>query len=133
MERGSFDSRVLYFGPPHGHTAGLSTFRPRSRGTRGSVIRLRSLQTGRGAITHAERSGIAMYAMPRPPRKRSMLNTRPFSTSTLSQRSSARRRVRRSGAADRALYCRTNGCTTYMRLDTSGRATCPICGASRLR
>ncbi len=62
-----------------------------------------------------------------------MLNTRPFSTSTLSQRSSARRRVRRSGAADRALYCRTNGCTTYMRLDTGGRATCPICGASRLR
>ncbi len=57
-----------------------------------------------------------------------MLNTRPFSTSTLSQRETARRRLRR--AADRGLYCRTNGCTTYMQLDPSGRATCPICGAS---
>lgn len=62
-----------------------------------------------------------------------MLNTRPFSTSTLSQRAGARRRVRRSGGANRGLYCRTNGCTTYMELDTSGRATCPICGATSPR
>jgi len=58
-----------------------------------------------------------------------MLNTRPFSTSTLSQHASARRRLRRNGTANRGLYCRTNGCTTYMELDLAGRATCPICGA----
>lgn len=60
-----------------------------------------------------------------------MLNTRPFSTSTLSQHATARRRLRRNGAANRGLYCPTNGCTTYMVLDAAGRATCPICGASR--
>lgn len=61
-----------------------------------------------------------------------MLNTRSFSTSSLSQRAGARRRVRRSsGTANQSLYCRTNGCTTYMELDATGRATCPICGARR--
>ncbi len=59
-----------------------------------------------------------------------MLNTRPFSTSTLSQRATAQRRMRRSGTVKGSLYCRTNGCTTYMELDPNGRATCPICGAS---
>jgi hypothetical protein len=48
----------------------------------------------------------------------------------LSQRASARRRVRRTSAS--RLFCTTNGCTTLMQPDFTGRqATCAICGASR--
>ena len=51
----------------------------------------------------------------------------------ISQRQSAMRRLQRQGrAAAPRLYCRTNGCTTTMRLDEStGIAACPICGARR--
>ncbi|HEX5466344.1 MAG TPA: hypothetical protein VFW92_06680 [Candidatus Limnocylindrales bacterium] len=54
----------------------------------------------------------------------------------MSQRAAAMRRQngRRGFGRDAgpALYCRTNGCTTYMRLDpATGLATCPICGAIR--
>ena len=52
-------------------------------------------------------------------------------TASFSQRASARRRIRRTTAAN-GLYCRTNGCTTYLEPDESGRtANCPICGATR--
>jgi hypothetical protein len=47
-----------------------------------------------------------------------------------SQRATARRRIRRSGA--NRLFCSTNGCATLMQPDGSGRlAVCPICGSRR--
>jgi hypothetical protein len=54
----------------------------------------------------------------------------------VSQRAAAMRRMSHSQQSSRQagppLYCRTNGCTTFMRLDAaSGIATCPICGARR--
>jgi hypothetical protein len=48
----------------------------------------------------------------------------------LGRRAQAQRRLRR--AAGRRLFCSTNGCTTYMLADASGRtASCPICGLRR--
>jgi hypothetical protein len=45
-------------------------------------------------------------------------------------RSMASRRLHRNAAP--TLYCRTNGCTTFMQLEANGEfATCPICGARR--
>ncbi len=58
-----------------------------------------------------------------------MLNTRTFSTSTLSVQTSARRRMRRS-TAGRGLLCLTNGCATFLEPNGRGGARCPICGAS---
>jgi len=51
----------------------------------------------------------------------------------ISQRQSAMRRLQHQGRASTPrLYCRTNGCTTTMRLDAlTGVASCPICGARR--
>lgn len=47
------------------------------------------------------------------------------------QRASAMRRMRRRVMAD-PLYCRTNGCTTHLTVDSrTGVATCPICGYER--
>jgi hypothetical protein len=57
-----------------------------------------------------------------------MNHTRTYPPS-VSAGASARRRIRRSTAGARALYCRTNGCTTFMRPEPSGGAVCPICGA----
>lgn len=52
-------------------------------------------------------------------------------TAGFSQRSVAQRRLRRS-AANRRLFCSTNGCATYMLPDESGStASCPICGSTR--
>jgi hypothetical protein len=60
------------------------------------------------------------------------MQSRNYSThGTFGHGASARRRIRRttSGAA---LYCRTNGCTTYLEPDAGGRtAHCPVCGATR--
>lgn len=60
------------------------------------------------------------------------MQTRTYShTTSLAQGASARRRIRRTNSAN-SLYCRTNGCTTYLELDASGRsARCPVCGANR--
>jgi transcription initiation factor IIE alpha subunit len=60
------------------------------------------------------------------------MQNRSYSNSTsFSARASARRRIRRTTSAH-GLYCRTNGCTTYLQPDASGlSAQCPICGASR--
>lgn len=42
------------------------------------------------------------------------------------------RRLRRRAAAASNLYCATNGCTSYLELDSSGGiARCPICGYVR--
>jgi len=52
-------------------------------------------------------------------------------TTALSGRASAMRRLRRRSTSQ--LYCRTNGCTSFLQLDpTTGLATCPICGYHRL-
>ncbi len=51
---------------------------------------------------------------------------------TIARRLSDRRRARRRRGPARDLYCRTNGCTTYLVLDGNGKtATCPVCGARR--
>jgi hypothetical protein len=42
-----------------------------------------------------------------------------------------RRQRRRTAAADR-IYCRTNGCTSFLQVDpTSGVARCAVCGFTR--
>jgi len=59
-----------------------------------------------------------------------MLQRTPHTTSELSRRSHAQRRLRR--AAAQRLFCSTNGCTTYLLLEEDGRsATCPVCGLQR--
>jgi hypothetical protein len=59
-----------------------------------------------------------------------MLSRSPSAPADLSRRSQAQRRLRRSAA--QRLFCSTNGCTTYLVPDASGRnATCPVCGLRR--
>jgi len=49
----------------------------------------------------------------------------------MSGRSASMRRMRRRSLAIR-LYCRTNGCTSFLELHPElGTATCPVCGYSR--
>jgi hypothetical protein len=51
-----------------------------------------------------------------------------------SLRLSSRRRLRRRTQADglRPLYCGTNGCTSFLELDSGGTvARCHICGYTR--
>ena len=51
--------------------------------------------------------------------------------SSMSGRSASMRRMRRRSLAIR-LYCRTNGCTSFLELNPEqGTATCPVCGYSR--
>jgi hypothetical protein len=48
----------------------------------------------------------------------------------LSFRSGSSRRIRRLA---QRLYCPTNGCTTYLEVyRSSGLASCPICGFTRI-
>lgn len=59
-----------------------------------------------------------------------MLTRSPNSPTSLSQRASAQRRLRRSSA--HRLLCNTNGCTTFLEVDPDRHiAVCPICGYSR--
>ncbi|MGZ3588265.1 MAG: hypothetical protein ACXVAE_04280 [Candidatus Limnocylindrales bacterium] len=66
-----------------------------------------------------------------------MISRSASTITTISQRGAAMRRQQRARRAwgrneGPALYCRTNGCTTFMRLDPeTAIATCPVCGASR--
>jgi hypothetical protein len=47
-------------------------------------------------------------------------------------RSVATRRLRRRSASASRPYCSTNGCTSYLIVDTSsGTAHCDICGFTR--
>ena len=63
-------------------------------------------------------------------RKERMLSRSPHAPADLSRRSQAQRRIRR--AVSQRLFCGTNGCTTYLVPDDSGRhAECPICGLQR--
>lgn len=65
-------------------------------------------------------------------KKTSHMQSRNYSShASFGNGASARRRIRRTTAAN-SLYCRTNGCTTYLESDASGRtAHCPVCGATR--
>jgi hypothetical protein len=52
--------------------------------------------------------------------------------SSVTGRASAMRRLRRRAAAVSHLYCRTNGCASFLEVDASGAlARCPICGFER--
>lgn len=59
------------------------------------------------------------------------MSTRTRSTAgVLAPRTGATRRISRR--ATRRLYCATNGCASFLRLDAkTGVATCPICGYQR--
>jgi len=51
--------------------------------------------------------------------------------SSMSGRSASMRRMRRRSLAI-WLYCRTNGCTSFLELHPEqGIATCPVCGFTR--
>jgi len=53
-------------------------------------------------------------------------------TTNLSYRAASIRRLRRRAASDGRLYCSTNGCTSFLELDTdNGVATCHVCGFQR--
>jgi hypothetical protein len=47
-------------------------------------------------------------------------------------RAGAMRRQRRRAVAARRPYCSTNGCASFLEVDTAaGTATCPVCGYTR--
>jgi hypothetical protein len=51
--------------------------------------------------------------------------------SSINGRSASIRRLRRRSMATR-LYCRTNGCTSFLELfPERGLAICPVCGSTR--
>lgn len=51
--------------------------------------------------------------------------------SSMAGRLAASRRMRRRSLSTR-LYCRTNGCTSFLELHPEGGiATCPVCGYTR--
>jgi hypothetical protein len=59
-----------------------------------------------------------------------MLHRSPHTTTNISRRSHAQRRLRR--AAAHRLFCSTNGCTTFLVPDEEGKtASCPVCGLQR--
>jgi hypothetical protein len=59
-----------------------------------------------------------------------MLSRTTHTPAGISRRTHAQRRLRR--AAAHRLFCSTNGCTTLMVADETGRrATCPVCGLKR--
>jgi hypothetical protein len=66
------------------------------------------------------------------PGSHSML-TRTSTTSLAGRASSMRRLRRRAGTtATHRPYCATNGCTSFLDVDTdAGIAVCPICGYTR--
>jgi hypothetical protein len=53
-------------------------------------------------------------------------------TSNLSFRAASMRRLRRRVASTSRLYCSTNGCPSFLEIDTENRvATCQVCGYQR--
>ncbi len=47
-------------------------------------------------------------------------------------RAASMRRLRRRTTSTQHLYCRTNGCASFLELNLeTGVATCPFCGYSR--
>jgi hypothetical protein len=56
----------------------------------------------------------------------------PRTTTSVAGRSVAMRRMRRRTASANRPYCSTNGCTSYLTVDSaSGVARCDICGYTR--
>jgi predicted PhzF superfamily epimerase YddE/YHI9 len=53
-------------------------------------------------------------------------------TTTVAGRAGSMRRQRRRTAAAGRIYCRTNGCTSFLQEDpATGVARCPVCGYTR--
>ena len=53
-------------------------------------------------------------------------------TTNLSFRAASIRRLRRRVATTSRLYCSTNGCTSFLEIDSDrGLATCGVCGYER--
>jgi hypothetical protein len=53
-------------------------------------------------------------------------------TTAVAGRSSSMRRLRRRASAAQRPYCGTNGCASYLELDSAtGVARCPVCGFRR--
>ena len=53
-------------------------------------------------------------------------------TTNLSFRAASMRRLRRRVASTGRLYCSTNGCTSFLEIDTENQvATCNVCGYQR--
>jgi hypothetical protein len=55
-------------------------------------------------------------------------------TATYAGRASSMRRLRRRAAASHQTrpFCNTNGCASFLEVDTASRiATCPVCGATQ--
>ncbi len=53
-------------------------------------------------------------------------------TTNLSFRAASMRRLRRRVASTSRLYCSTNGCTSFLEIDTENQvATCHVCGYQR--
>ncbi len=53
-------------------------------------------------------------------------------TTNLSFRAASMRRLRRRVASTSRLYCSTNGCTSFLEIDTQSKvATCHVCGYQR--
>ena len=60
------------------------------------------------------------------------MTPRTATVSSVAGRSVAMRRLRRRSASAHRLYCGTNGCTTYLTVDSAtGTANCEICGYTR--
>jgi hypothetical protein len=52
--------------------------------------------------------------------------------SSMNGRSASMRRLRRRSMATTRLYCRTNGCTSFLELyPERALAICPVCGSTR--
>jgi hypothetical protein len=53
-------------------------------------------------------------------------------TTNLSFRAASMRRLRRRVASTSRLYCSTNGCTSFLEIDTENQvASCNVCGYQR--
>lgn len=58
--------------------------------------------------------------------------SRATTTTNISFRAASIRRLRRRVAATNRLYCATNGCPSFLEIDSArGVATCEICGYER--
>jgi hypothetical protein len=86
-------------------------------------------------LTSPSRGGTGSVPEPRRPEGTidAMISRNTTTLNSITQRQIAMRRLQHQQRSVTArLYCRTNGCTTFMNLDApTGIASCPICGARR--
>jgi len=92
----------------------------------------------RPPLTAVERNQDRDAAQQGMPAKRGRRNnssrmlTRSMTTSMSGRAAAARRLRRRTVSATGRMYCSTNGCTTFMVVETDASvARCPVCGAVR--